>query len=154
MLSRKIHLHLVKLRIVNNMRYDIGFISTDMVSATSNYNVNIVQTQWVWDRQTVVLLCDNQDMIDHVRSSIHHNRRPNSIHQNVGYSIDGFVNLNYNRGEKDPANRNVRIVYCNLEHIKIEEIYKRFECSYIIKVERSGYNGTSRISREVSKIPG
>lgn len=131
---------------------NIGFISNDMALATKGYGVSAIPVHWVWDRQTIVLLCEDSSMIADIQSYIFKIRKPNSMYHGRIYSITGFVNLDYKTYEKDPANRNVRIVYCDMEYMKMEEVYDRFKGSYIIKVERSESNGTSRISRELPQV--
>ena len=55
---------------------------------------------------------------------------------------------------KNPANRNVRLVYCDGSRMTLDEIIDRFSDGYIIKVERKegNYIGTSRIGRELPEI--
>ena len=134
---------------------DIGFISNSMALAIGRYDVSAISIcDWIWDRQTIVLLCADREVMDGVQKTLRDIRRPNSSQYSDHYNIDGFVNLDYNIYEKDPANRNVRIVYCNMERMAMDEVYRRFQCSYIINVERSEPNGTSRIGRGIPKISG
>lgn len=132
---------------------DIGFISGDMALATKGYGVSAIPINWTWDRQTIVILSD-QSILSYIQRYLRSNRIPSSMTKDCNYQIDGFCNLNYNPRERDPAKRNVRIVYYDIEHGNIEEVFRRFQCSYIIRVERSECNGTSRISGEIPKISG
>lgn len=128
--------------------YDIGFISSDIMTIGNIIPVsnNIDR----WDHQTVVLLV-NDDNIDTVMRSFQSRRRPQSLYEGVGYKVHGFVNLNYSKNEKRPENRNVRIVYCNMDKMSMQEVNRRFSDGYIMKVERSEDNvsRTSRISRKI-----
>lgn len=128
--------------------YDIGFISSDIMTIGNIIPVsnNIDR----WDHQTVVLLV-NDDNIDTVMRSFQSRRRPQSLYEGVGYKVHGFVNLNYSKNEKRPENRNVRIVYCNMDKMSMQEVNQRFSDGYIMKVKRSEDNvsRTSRISRKI-----
>lgn len=127
---------------------DIGFIGSDIMTIGNIIPVsnNIDR----WDHQTVVLLV-NDDNIDTVMRSFQSRRRPQSLYNGVGYKVHGFVNLNYSKNEKRPENRNVRIVYCNMDKMSMQEVNQRFSDGYIMKVERSEDNvsRTSRISRKI-----
>lgn len=132
---------------------DIGFISSDIVTIGNIIPVsnNIDR----WDHQTVVLLV-NDDNIDTVMRSFQSRRRPQSLYEGVGYKVHGFVNLNYSKNEKRPENRNVRIVYCNIDKMSMQEVNQRFSDGYIMKVERSEDNvsRTSRIGRSIPTQTG
>ena len=121
---------------------DIGFISSDIIPVSNNIDR--------WDHQTVVLLV-NDDNIDTVMRSFQSRRRPQSLYAGVGYKVHGFVNLNYSKNERRPENRNVRIVYCNMDKMSMQEVNQRFSDGYIMKVERSEDNvsRTSRIGRSI-----
>ena len=127
---------------------DIGFIGSDIMTIGNIIPVsnNIDR----WDHQTVVLLV-NDDNIDTVMRSFQSRRRPQSLYNGVGYKVHGFVNLNYSKNEKRPENRNVRIVYCNMDKMSMQEVNQRFSDGYIMKVERSEDNvsRTSRIGRSI-----
>lgn len=127
---------------------DIGFIGSDIMTIGNIIPVsnNIDR----WDHQTVVLLV-NDDNIDTVMRSFQSRRRPQSLYNGVGYKVHGFVNLNYSKNEKRPENRNVRVVYCNMDKMSMQEVNQRFSDGYIMKVERSEGNvsRTSRISRKI-----
>lgn len=127
---------------------DIGFIGSDIVTIGNIIPVsnNIDR----WDHQTVVLLV-NDDNIDTVMRSFQSRRRPQSLYEGVGYKVHGFVNLNYSKNEKRPENRNVRIVYCNMDKMSMQEVNQRFSDGYIMRVERSEDNvsRTSRIGRSI-----
>ena len=127
---------------------DIGFISSDIMTIGNIIPVsnNIDR----WDHQTVVLLV-NDDNIDTVMRSFQSRRRPQSLYEGVGYKVHGFVNLNYSNNGKRPENRNVRIVYCNMDKMSMQEVNQRFSDGYIMKVERSEDNvsRTSRIGRSI-----
>ena len=127
---------------------DIGFISSDIMTICNIIPIsnNIDR----WDHQTVVLLV-NDDNIDTVMRSFQSRRRPQSLYEGVGYKVHGFVNLNYSKNEKRPENRNVRIVYCNMDKMSMQEVNQRFSDGYIMKVERSEDNvsRTSRIGRSI-----
>lgn len=127
---------------------DIGFIGSDIMTIGNIIPVsnNIDR----WDHQTVVLLV-NDDNIDTVMRSFQSRRRPQSLYEDVGYKVHGFVNLNYNKNERRPENRNVRIVYCNMDKMSMQEVNQRFSDGYIMKVERSEDNvsRTSRIGRSI-----
>lgn len=127
---------------------DIGFIGSDIMTIGNIIPVsnNIDR----WDHQTVVLLV-NDDNIDTVMRSFQSRRRPQSLYEGVGYKVHGFVNLNYSKNEKRPENRNVRIVYCNMDKMSMQEVNQRFSNGYIMKVERSEDNvsRTSRIGRSI-----
>ena len=127
---------------------DIGFISSDIMTIGNIIPVsnNIDR----WDHQTVVLLV-NDDNINTVMGSFRSRRRPQSLYEGVGYKVHGFVNLNYSKNEKRPENRNVRIVYCNMDKMSMQEVNQRFSDGYIMKVERSEDNvsRTSRIGRSI-----
>lgn len=113
---------------------DIGFINADITACCSI--APITDNIDIWDHQTVVLLCDNNN-IDNIMRLIRSRRRPNSISSGFGYYIHGFVNLNYDIYEVRPEYRNIRIVYCNMDIMSIEEVINRFSCSYIFNVEGS-----------------
>lgn len=89
--------------------------------------------------------------LKNVMRSIQSRRRPQSLYEGYGYKIHGFVNLNYSKNEKKSENRNVRIVYCDMTKISMQEVNQRFSDGYIIKVERSEDNvsRTSRIGRSI-----
>ena len=127
---------------------DIGFIGSDIMTIGNIIPVsnNIDR----WDHQTVVLLV-NDDNINTVMGSFRSRRRPQSLYEGVGYKVHGFVNLNYSKNEKRPENRNVRIVYCNMDKMSMQEVNQRFSDGYIMKVERSEDNvsRTSRIGRSI-----
>lgn len=127
---------------------DIGFIGSDIMTIGNIIPVsnNIDR----WDHQTVVLLV-NDDNIDTVMRSFQSRRRPQSLYEGVGYKVHGFVNLDYSKNEKRPENRNVRIVYCNMDKMSMQEVNQRFSDGYIMKVERSEDNvsRTSRIGRSI-----
>ena len=127
---------------------DIGFISSDIM--TIGNIIPISNNIDRWDHQTVVLLV-NDDNIDTVMRSFQSRRRPQSLYEDVGYKVHGFVNLNYSKNEKRPENRNVRIVYCNMDKMSMQEVNQRFSDGYIMKVERSEDNvsRTSRIGRSI-----
>lgn len=133
----------------------IGFMEKEVIMAIRNkkYEVNFESTRR-WDRQTIVIMCDNKDTIEEIRNNINKSRKPNVGHCCENYRIDGFVNLVYDPREIDPANRNVRIVYCDMSHMRSAEVYERFQCSYIIRVERSEQSGARQISRRIPKISG
>ena len=128
---------------------DIGFIGSDIMTIGNIIPVsnNIDR----WDHQTVVLLV-NDDNIDTVMRSFQSRRRPQSLYEGVGYKVHGFVNINYSKNERRPENRNVRIVYCNMDKMSMQEVNQRFSDGYIMKVERSEDNvsRTSRIGRSIS----
>lgn len=132
---------------------DIGFIGSDI--ATIGNIVPISDNIDRWDHQTVVLLV-NDDNIDTVMRSFQSRRRPQSLYEGIGYKVHGFVNLNYSKNERRPENRNVRIVYCNMDRMSIQEVNQRFSDGYIMKVERSEDNGsrTPRISGSIPKRIG
>lgn len=127
---------------------DIGFIGSDIMTIGNIIPVsnNIDR----WDHQTVVLLV-NDDNINTVMRSFQSRRRPQLLYEGVGYKVHGFINLNYSKNEKRPENRNVRIVYCNMDKMSMQEVNKRFSDGYIMKVERSEDNvsRTSRIGRSI-----
>lgn len=127
---------------------DVGFISSDIM--TIGNIIPISNNTDKWDHQTVVLLV-NDDNIDTVMRSFQSRRRPQSLYEGVGYKVHGFVNLNYSKNEKRPENRNVRIVYCNMDKMSMQEVNQRFSDGYIMKVERSEDNvsRTSRIGRSI-----
>lgn len=132
---------------------DIGFIGSDI--ATIGNIIPISDNIDRWDHQTVVLLV-NDDNIDTVMRSFQSKRRPQSLYEGIGYKVHGFVNLNYSKNERRPENRNVRIVYCNMDRMSIQEVNQRFSDGYIMKVERSEDDGsrTPRISRSIPKRIG
>ena len=135
----------------------IGFINNNVALAVNGYDVSAISVDelpWTWDRQTIVLLCANREIMNDVQETLRSSRKPNSSQYSDHYNIDGFVNLNYSIHEKDPANRNVRIVYCDMERMTKDEVYRRFQCSYMIRVGRSESNGTPRIGRGILKIFG
>lgn len=125
----------------------IGFISTDI--ATCGNLIPVSENIDKWDHQTVVLLIDGN--IEDVMRSIQSRRRPQSLYDGYGYKIHGFVNLNYSKNEKRPENRNVRVVYCDMTKMSMQEVNQRFSDSYIMKVERSEDNvsRTPRIGRSI-----
>lgn len=127
---------------------DIGFIGSDIMTIGNIIPVsnNIDR----WDHQTVVLLV-NDDNINTVMRSFQSRRRPQLLYEGVGYKVHGFINLNYSKNEKRPENRNVRIVYCNMDKMSMQEVNQRFSDGYIMKVERSEDNvsRTSRIGRSI-----
>lgn len=53
--------------------------------------------------------------------------------------------------KKRPENRNVRVVYCDMTKMSMQEVNQRFSDGYIMKVERSEDNvsRTSRIGRSI-----
>ena len=105
-----------------------------------------------WDRQTMVMLYYDDRTIGDIKRYLSH-RRPNSHVDGYGYEIDGYVNLGYNEWENDPANRNVRIVYCDMRIMTPAQVDDRFPNSYIIRVERREDDDTRRIGREIPQIP-
>ena len=134
----------------------LGFMHNDIV--TSGYDIWIQGNDrgFMWDRQTVVMLCDNNNVAEGIRKELGRRRPPSSHTSSKGYEIDGYVNLNYSVDERDPANRNVRIVYCDMQIMTIEQVNDRFPNSYMIKVkERRDKIGdaTQRIGRKVLEIP-
>lgn len=126
---------------------DVGFISTDIT--TCGNLIPVSENIDKWDHQTVVLLIDGN--IEDVMRSIRSRRRPQSLYDGYGYKIYGFVNLNYSKNGKRPENRNVRVVYCDITKISIQEVNQRFSDGYIVKVERSEDNvsRTPRIGRSI-----
>lgn len=91
-----------------------------------------------WDRQTIVMIFKcSQDLMT-VRKRINEYKRPSSVYSGYGYEIDGFLNFDYQLSEHDPANRNVRIVYCNMSIMTEEKVNERFGSGYIIYIERKG----------------
>ena len=131
---------------------NIGFISPTIASLP--YELYVCD-QPLWDRQTVILWCDNNVDINQLRRHLRNIHKPQATSHGSHYEIDIFVNLNYSRNERDPANRSVRIIYCRCRDLTMESINHRFPNSYIIRVEeRSELNGSSRISREVPQISG
>lgn len=127
---------------------DVGFISSDIM--TIGNIIPISNNTDKWDHQTVVLLV-NDDNIDAIMRSFQSRRRPQSLYEGVGYKIHGFVNLNYSKNERRPENRNVRVVYCNMDKMSMQEVNQRFSDGYIMKVERSEDNvsRTPRIGRSI-----
>lgn len=127
---------------------DVGFISSDIM--TIGNIIPISNNTDKWDHQTVVLLV-NDDNIDAIMRSFQSRRRPQSLYEGVGYKIHGFVNLNYSKNERRPENRNVRVVYCNMDRMSMQEVNQRFSDGYIMKVERSEDNvsRTPRIGRSI-----
>lgn len=126
---------------------DVGFISTDI--ATCGNLIPVSENIDKWDHQTVVLLIDGN--IEDVMRSIQSRRRPQSLYDGYGYKIHGFVNLNYSKNERRPENRNVRVVYCDMTKMSMQEVNQRFSDGYIMKVERSEDNvsRTPRIGRSI-----
>lgn len=132
---------------------NIGFISPAVTSLP--YRLSAYEPE-LWDRQTVVLLCGDDIDINELRRHIRNIHKPNAVSNGSNYDIDIFVNLNYKMGEPDPANRSVRIIYCNTKSITMESINNRFPNSYIIKVDTmrgEEANGTSLFGRAISQIP-
>lgn len=129
------------------------FLNNELMAVDDKYNIESIKPM-TWDRQTLLILCPSSNIQDEVIRLFRTNRKPQSNTIGRGYKIDGFVNMDYKPNERDPANRNVRIIYCNMEIMTREEIYDRFPNSYIIKVEeKGGYdNATPRIGRELPQI--
>ena len=127
---------------------DVGFISSDIM--TIGNIIPISNNTDKWYHQKVVLLV-NDDNIDAIMRSFQSRRRPQSLYEGVGYKIHGFVNLNYSKNERRPENRNVRVVYCNMDKMSMQEVNQRFSDGYIMKVERSEDNvsRTPRIGRSI-----
>ena len=107
----------------------------------------------LWDRQTLLFICDGIAIKDMVKDSITRKYKPTSHSEGYGYCIDVYTNLNYSIHETDPAMRNIRCVYCDSNIMNMQAIYDRFPNSYMIKVERRDGNDACRISREVPEIP-
>lgn len=134
---------------------EVGFMEDSLLLAiTSVCGSNMeVRKPDFWDRQTIVMICDSQHTIDRIRNILGRRRSPSSHTYSRGYEIDGYVNLNYSKSEKDPANRNVRIVYCNDRIMTMREVDDRFPNSYIFKVKgKEDDYDTRRISREIPQI--
>lgn len=136
------------------MGNELGFMTGDIALLADRYRLSTIELPYGWDRQTIVMVCEDNDVLNEIRDMIRDRRRPNTVCNSVNYGIDGFINLNYKMYESDPANRVVRIVYCNRERMTFREISDRFQCGYIIRVERSESNGTPRISREIPEVSG
>lgn len=109
-----------------------------------------------WDKQTVVLICKNEEQMSNVSGLLNNQRKSQSRHIICnGIISESFVNLNYDPSDKNPSNRCVRIVYVNDSIITQETVNSRFPDGYIIRVKGEINNGTrndcGRIS-EVSRI--
>ena len=131
---------------------ELGFMSNDISTIG---NLQYIGAYNRWDHQTIVFICNDNTECNRISSLLRSRRKNQSHTDSANYQIDGFVNLNYSPNEKNPANRNVRLVYCDGSRMTLDEIIDRFSDGYIIKVERKedNYIGTSRISRELPQIP-
>lgn len=131
---------------------DLGFMHNDIVQngtydITYNYNGG-------WDRQTIVMMCQSAEDVAGIRKLLGRRRSPSSRSQGNGYQIDVYTNLNYEAWERDPAKRNVRIVYCDMNIMRIKEINDRFPNSYMLIVRRGDKKyGSKFISGEISQAP-
>ena len=142
---------------------NLSFVGGDIMSFAHENNlifsINKDDGMFRWDRQTIVLLCDNDNILQKAMKHFSSIRKPQSELYETTYHIHGFVNLDYNINERDPAKRNVRLVYCDRNVITMEEIHRRFDSAYIIKVgERSEYEyaeyvRTQRIGKPIPQIP-
>ena len=88
-----------------------------------------------WDRQTLAILFNNLEVGKILQDQIRREHKPVSTSIGDGYSIDIYVNMNYEKWEKDPALRNIRVVYCDMTILSEESVNKRFPNAYIIRVE-------------------
>lgn len=135
----------------------VGFMGNTISEATEQYGVNVAISHWCrWDRQTITMMCEDMDMINDIRGKINKVKKPNSTYNGTHHIIDGFVNLVYDPKEVDPANRNVRIVYCDMSHMREIDVYERFRGSYIINIGRSVYYAkyeSRQTSRGIFEIP-
>lgn len=139
------------------MNNELGFITPAIVGLPFNLEVLSCNDYngFIWDRQTVVVYCNDMDELNEVRDYLRTRHRPNTTSMGNNYRIDIFVNLDYSMHERDPANRNIRIVYCTKE-LSIEEVNTRFPGCYIVRVKdrKENNHGTPRISRKIPKIFG
>ncbi len=117
------------------MGNQLGFITPAIVGLPVQ---TCVMIDGKWDRQTVVIYCD-EHRLDSIRHHIHKVHRPHATSNIPHGIIDVFVNLNYSPSERDPANRNIRIVYCSKE-LSVEEIINRFPNCYILLENEKGDN--------------
>ena len=136
------------------MNNEVGFMTGSIIEAMSGYQFLVMENLWNWDRQTIVIM-SSKEILNEMSKHFTRNRRQSSHYECDRYTIDGFVNMNYHPSETDPANRNVRIVYCNEEVMEYSEIIDRFQNSYIIRVRRGEeIDGIQRLDRTVPEISG
>lgn len=102
----------------------------------------------LWDRQTIVIKVLNDNHMNYIASILHKNREPQSRTQITnGLVSEGYVNLNYSINEKDPSNRNVRLIYAIMDKCTDDEIISRFQGAYIF----CGISGTDQCKKSTWK---
>jgi hypothetical protein len=134
----------------------LGFMH-EIITTHDKYDISYGCNGSEWDRQTVVILCGSSQISCKMRSYVGRRKSPSSHSYGNGYQIDIFTNLNYSKNEKDPAMRNIRIVYCDMSIMNMREVNSRFPNSYIIIMRDKGDelingNDTRRIGREIPQI--
>lgn len=129
---------------------DLGFMHNEIVD-NGVYDI-AYKYNGAWDRQTIVIMCHSAEDVRGIRELLGRRRSPSSRSQGNGYQIDVYTNLNYNAWERDPAKRNVRIIYCDMNIMQLKEINDRFPNSYMLIVRRGDKKyGSKFVSREIPK---
>lgn len=130
---------------------DLGFMHNEIVD-NGTYDV-AYRYNGFWDRQTIVMMCQSEEDVIGVRELLGRRRSPSSHSMGNRYQIDVYTNLNYEVWERDPARRNVRIVYCDMNIMTLKEINDRFPNSYMLIVRRGDKKyGTRCAGREIPEI--
>ena len=106
----------------------------------------------MWDRQTLAIL-SHIDTLETIKEDIRGKHKPTSHSDGNGYEIDVYTNLNYDMWERDPAMRNIRVVYCDIGIMDIKSVNERFPNAYIVKVETKKGDIRFEPQRTCRKIP-
>lgn len=135
----------------------LTFMDNAFMTSLCGYEISAIQPE-LWDRQTLVFLCQSKQMYEQIRESIRRGYKPSSTSMGNGYEIDIYTNLNYSKSERDPAMRNIRAIYCNENMIPPRVLNERFPNSYIIRVrevkrKEPVYDITRRNFGEILEIP-
>lgn len=137
------------------MANNLTFIDNELMIGLCGYDVSALKPD-MWDRQTLAILCHISDK-HKIMNSIRRVHKPTSHSEGSGYEIDIYTNLNYKMNERDPAMRNIRVVYCDIDTMTLEALNNRFPNSYIIKARKENrkeisYDRPQYASREISEI--
>lgn len=92
----------------------------------------------IWDKQTIVFKVRNHGHMITIMRKLRQNLKPQSVHDIVpGIISESYVNLNYEPWDKDPSNRNVRLVYVMMDICTNEMIVDRFDNAYVFDLTNS-----------------
>lgn len=130
---------------------DLGFMHNEIMD-NGTYDV-AYKYNGFWDRQTIVMMCQSAEDAIGIRKLLGRRRSPSSHSMGNGYQIDVYTNINYEVWERDPAKRNVRIVYCDMNIMTLKEINDRFPNSYMLIIRRGDKKyGSQFIGGKVPEI--